>query len=1107
MPPPMTTPPPKLTSHHLLVFCLTVLVIGLGLWFYTRKFSKILSKDDFVHLTNAGKNYFDRGEADKATTAFQKALKLNPAHPDAHLNLANAFLLAGQNEQAITEAQEVLSLDRNSAAALYVLGVASLHTGKAEEALKALQESQAIDPAVTALNFQLSLAHERLDHLDDAIRELQTAITFEPDHPAAHYRLSQLLLRQGKIDEANQELARHRELLARKPGASTDARVYEICKHTQARLPFQVEQPVLHGAKVVFADVTRSAFGGATNFHGPVAVIDLNHDGRNHLFVREGENGFRLLQNSNGSFSPQGDLLPAVPGVTYHRCLVGDLQNDRVDDIIVLGDKASHVFKCATNGAITDVTAFCGLKDLTGSDGVLADLEFTGNLGLLAVLPGGQGMRVFRNLGNSYFKDITATSGVPASVNGIRQVAMEDWDGDDLLDLFVVRTGQPPQWYPKQRGGPLTATNTPPDWPVATAIALGDLNNDLRSDMVLATDGKLEIIFNGLKQHLTVPTGNMQITSLNLVDYDNDGWLDIVAAGDGVRVWRNLGNSGFREVTQELGLDRIARGRIESVAFADFDNDCDTDMLLTRADGSLQLLRNDGGNANHQVKVRLLGTRSNASGLGIRIDVAAGGLRLARRVSTLPIEIGVGKYTQLDSLNARWSNINLNNVDVKVECRTQIALMELTIQEGSCPYLYAWDGKGFRFATDLCGMSPLGLPVADGRYIDADTEESVWVGDEKMFPPREGKYLLQITEELREVLYLDEAKLIAVDHLPGSEVHSTSKLRPGKPYPPGEIITLLNPRPLLHAVRDDGADVTDLLREIDGKFLSPKPRMPQLRGLAEPHSVVLDFGRLPVERPLVLAMTGWLRFGGGTANIAASYNPDLPFPFPTLEVETGDGAWKSVNVVVGAPSGKTKTIIVDLTGELPAGSRRLRLSEAFEIHWDRIGLFETGDPGTKIYRVGPTQTDLHWRGFGQLAELPWHLPLTPIYDHVRQTPPWRITPMGWCTRYGEVDDLVRERDNALVLLNGGDELTLSFAAAAFPAKPANAVRDFFLYTVGWDKDADFHVAHGLTVGPLPWHGMDDQRYGPQRRPKFANDSWIPKYNTRWVGPYTFRREK
>jgi len=69
------------------------------------------------------------------------------------------------------------------------------------------------------------------------------------------------------------------------------------------------------------------------------------------------------------------------------------------------------------------------------------------------------------------------------------------------------------------------------------------------------------------------------------------------------------------------------------------------------------------------------------------------------------------------------------------------------------------------------------------------------------------------------------------------------------------------------------------------------------------------------------------------------------------------------------------------------------------------------------------------------------------------------------------------------------------------------VRDFFLFTVGWDKDADFHVARGTTVEPLPYHGMDDQLYGTLDRPEAERDWWTKKYNTRWVGPLTLNREK
>src|SRR5207302_739317 len=105
-------------------------------------------------------------------------------------------------------------------------------------------------------------------------------------------------------------------------------------------------------------------------------------------------------------------------------------------------------------------------------------------------------------------------------------------------------------------------------------------------------------------------------------------------------------------------------------------------------------------------------------------------------------------------------------------------------------------------------------------------------------------------------------------------------------------------------------------------------------------------------------------FGGGMANIAASQDPALPFPFPTLAVEKADGTWAPLDVAVGAPAGKTKTILVDLAGKLPPGSRRLKLTGAFELHWDRIALFERSPTAeTRLSSLSPSQAALHWRGF------------------------------------------------------------------------------------------------------------------------------------------------
>ena len=151
------------------------------------------------------------------------------------------------------------------------------------------------------------------------------------------------------------------------------------------------------------------------------------------------------------------------------------------------------------------------------------------------------------------------------------------------------------------------------------------------------------------------------------------------------------------------------------------------------------------------------------------------------------------------------------------------------------------------------------------------------------------------------------------------------------------------------------------------------------------------------------------------------------------------------------------------------------------------------------------RADLHWHGFGEYEPLPADRPLTPNHDRVSHEAPWRITPSGWCTRYGDVRSLLDFRDDTLALLNGGDEITLDFSTAKLPPKPPGWTRSLFFRCSGWDKDADYHVAEGWTVEPLPFHGMDDQRYGRQTRPARDSDALMREFTTRWVGPMMLSR--
>ena len=1063
------------------------------------------SEDDFLRFSNSGRNYFERNEAERAIAAFSDALKLQPSNLDGVLNLANAELLGNHPEEAYRLAESALALDRSQPVAYYLMGCSALRLGRFDAAVKSLQAVKDIDRTINEVSFQLGRAQQGMNHHDAAVAEFEEVVKFAPEHPAAYYALSQSLLRVGQQEEAQKALAQHQKVNANKPAQITDPAAFERCKYTQPRVPFRQTPPDAEGIRVQFVDATAGFFGSsAASLRGPIAVVDYG-SARNSLLLRESEQAFRVLANSNGVFSSVGTPFPVKPGARYYTALVADLNNDRAEDVLVLGVGGSHAFKFTTNAMVTEATGFANLRTLSASNGAFADFLFTGNLGLVTVGYGAENVRFLRNLGSMYYSTNATNIGIPPGLSGSHQVVVDDWNGDDMLDLFVQRDGQPPLLLTKLGGGPLVATLSPLDWPSAIAMATGDLNNDLRTDLVLVTATGLTVIFNGQTNRVDIPTGTGAITGVSLVDYDNDGWLDLVATGDRLRVWRNRWTSGFVETTDRLGLAQS--GAVSAVQAVDYDDDGDLDFLVTRPDQSIAMFRNEGGNVNRLLKVRLVGNKSNSSGLGVRVEVSTGGLRLMRRAQVLPMEIGVGSYTNLDSLNARWFTMNVNTVDVKVDPKTPVRLDELTINETSCPYLYAWDGKQFRFVSDILGAAPVGLPLAPGRYIEADADEFVWLGDESRFQPRAGQYLLSVTEELKEVLYLDEARLFVVDHPAGTVVHSTDKLLPGAPFPTSELRTLELRHPLLHATRLDGTDITEVLQSVDGRKASPlRLREYPLRGLAEPHGVILDFGALPVERPLILALNGWLKFGGGTANVAASMTPDLPFPFPVLEVEIAADTWRTVDVQAGAPAGKTKTILIELSGKLPAGSRRLRLTTAFEIHWDQIALWErrlTED--TKISSFAPSSTDLHWRGFGEIAALPWTEPQTPIYERVQANPPWRTSPAGWATRYGPVDELLAARDNMLVLVNSGDELLLRFNAASLPPKPAGMERDFFLYSVGWDKDGDVHVARRETFEPLPWHGMNDQLHGIESRPAFTNDAWMEKYNTRWSGPEVLTR--
>ncbi|HEY3757526.1 MAG TPA: FG-GAP-like repeat-containing protein [Opitutaceae bacterium] len=1061
------------------------------------------SAASYVAVVARGNALYQKGDVAGAARDYDEASRLAPESADVWTNVAIADLRQGKNPEAIEAARTNLALDRNSPAAYYITGCAHMRRFEWDAAIRSFQQARAISPRVAAVSFQLGLAHEQLRQWDAALRDFEAAAQYDPSLLAAHFRLSRLYQRLGRASDAAGEQTLMQELMAKQGAAAAAPADLEECIYTRPKAPFQLAAPAVPGVSVHFVAATAEVFGAdAGRYRGPIAAIDYGGDGRNSLFVRDSSGAFLVLDNQSGHFRPLGRPLRTKPGAEYRQVLVGDLDNDGTPDVIVLGEKDSRVYRFVKGGKSYDYTNSSGLARVRARSGLLSDLDFTGNLDLVVVRPDGAGLAVLRNSGEFTFVDASRELGIP-DLPGAVSVDEEDWQNEGLPDLFVCRTGTHPECLLGHRGSGFVTGDASDRWPAGRVMAGGDFNNDLEMDAVVAGDAEVDVMLSGRANPTRLPLNGFRVAGVTLTDFDNDGWLDIAAYGpDGVRLWRNEGQAGFRDVTETVGLSHL--GAVENLIAADFSGHGAEDLIAVTPSG-LQFLRNDGAAANHLLRLRLKGTRSNSSAIGTRVELTAGHWRSSRTVHQLPIEIGTGEHAVLDSLTVHWTDATTTHPGIQVT-PGGVAIVEPMIPTGSCPYLYAWDGKRFRFVTDVLGAAPLGLPMAINRLIPSDPRELLALGNDLAFPERSGSYELRLTDELREILYLDQARLLVADHPAGTLVLPTSKLIEGPPFGTPELWVV---RPLAvpqRATRSDGADVTDDLARVDGRMAGPiQLRRPQMRGYAQPYSITMDFGPLDIRRPLVLALTGWLQFGGGMANIAASFDPLVGPPFPVLEAERSDGSWVKVNTDVGAPCGKTKTILVDLQGRLPEGTQRLRLSTAFEIYWDQALLCERVGGLATVRTIDPRRADLRWRGFSRYEAAVAGHPLVPNYEEVSGTPRWDFTPAGWCTRYGDVRDLITAEDDRLAVLNGGDELALSFPAAGLAPPRLGQERDCFLYLSGWDKDADFHVRRGAEVEPLPYHGMDDQEYGISPRAPERDDRWLSEYETRWVGPATLER--
>ena len=393
----------------------------------------------------------------------------------------------------------------------------------------------------------------------------------------------------------------------------------------------------------------------------------------------------------------------------------------------------------------------------------------------------------------------------------------------------------------------------------------------------------------------------------------------------------------------------------------------------------------------------------------------------------------------------------------------------------SCPNVFAWDGTHFQFVSDFAGVGGLGYLVSPGEYAPPRSTEYVRLPH---LEPLAGEYVLQVMEPLEEIVYLDEVKLIAVDHPLGTEVFPNELMAVNAPSPAYEVFCVRQPIHPVRAIDHRGVDVTEALRHVDRRYAGATDPDPRFMGFAKEHFVELDFGdrlqSLPADARLVLFLQGWVEYGYSSTDYAAA-QAGLRLKAPSIHAER-DGRWVELFHEAGYPAGLNHSMTLDVTGKVLRSDRKLRVSSNMELYWDQIYLAAPLPKSAISERQSPVRSaDLHYLGYPREYSPDGRDPNLYDYNNIDKSLLWKSM-AGDYTRFGDVTELLAEADDCYVIMGPGEEVTLRFPAAAFGPVPAGMTRTFLLKADAYCKDMDPYTAFPDTVAPLPFHAMSGYPY-------------------------------
>ena len=407
----------------------------------------------------------------------------------------------------------------------------------------------------------------------------------------------------------------------------------------------------------------------------------------------------------------------------------GDLTNDGCVDLYLTHYGPNQLYRNNCDGTFTDVSHASGTADPGWSvPAALLDVDRDGWLDLFVgnylvydidqdvtcYTESGsrdycrpqryraQPDRLYRNRGDGTFVDVTADAGLAATFGPGLGIATADFDGDGWTDMFVANDQQDNQLWLNQQDGTFrdlalvsgTAVGAAGERKADMGVDAGDFDNDGDEDLViteLTGEGSTLYVNDGTGafEERSGPVG-LRLASLPFtgfgagwIDFDNDGWLDILEVNGFVNqnldalgpdnpfpmqqpnlLLRNLSGQTFDDVTGRAGavfeLSEVSRG----AAFGDIDNDGDTDVVIANAEGPVRLLVNDIGTRHHWIGLRLVGGRPARDMLGARVAVLrSDGSTLWRRAradgsyasaNDPRVLVGLGEQAKAPDVRVMW---------------------------------------------------------------------------------------------------------------------------------------------------------------------------------------------------------------------------------------------------------------------------------------------------------------------------------------------------------------------------------------------------------------------------------------------------------------------